>query len=78
MMTVSPAFAKAKNTELQILRSLSKLATIVAAITPTTTFHRAAGPRAIKIPEATPAAGQNTATPSTGPSNARLSRAAKK
>jgi hypothetical protein len=31
-----------------------------------------------KIPEATPPAGQNTATPSAGSSNARLSRAAKK
>src|SRR5215208_1860751 len=77
-MTASPAFATAENTEFQMLRSLSKLAAIVAATTPTTTVHRAAEPRAIKIPEATPAAGQNTATPSTGSSNARLSRACAK
>src|ERR1700733_4256711 len=77
-MTASPAFAAAEETELQMLRSPSKLAAIVAATTPTTTGHRAAEPRAINIPEATPAAGQNTATPSTGSSNARLSLAVKK
>src|ERR1700730_13685879 len=77
-MTASPAFATAEDTAIQTLRSPSKLAAIVAATTPTTTGHQAAEPRAIKIPEATPAAGQNTATPSTGSSNARLNRAATK
>src|SRR5258708_9356563 len=55
-MTASPAFATAEDTEFQMLRSPSKLAAIVAATTPTTTVHPAAEPRAIKIPEATPAA----------------------
>src|ERR1700756_300748 len=77
-MTASPAFATAEDTEFQILRSPSKLAAIVAATTPSTTAHRAAEQKAIKTPEATPAAGQNTATPSTGSSNRRLSRAVKK
>src|ERR1700692_2644659 len=77
-MTASPAFATPEDTEFQMLRSPSKLAAIVAATTPTTTGQRAAEPRAIKIPEDHPAAGQNTATPSTGSSNTRLSRAVKK
>ena len=67
-----------ENTELPMLRSPSKLAAIVAATTPTTTGHCAAGTRAIKIPEATPATGQNTATPLTGSSKVRLSRAVQK
>jgi hypothetical protein len=54
------------------------LATIVADITPTTTGHRAAEPTPIKMPDATPAAGQNTATPSAFTSKARLNRAARK
>ena len=49
---------------------------MVAAIVPTATGNRARGPRAIRTPAETPAAGQNTATPST--SRARLSRAARK
>ena len=49
--------------------------TMVAIIVPATTAHRARGPYAINAPAATPAAGQNTATPS-GVSSARLSLAA--
>ena len=49
-----------------------RLATMVATIVPATTAHRAHGPAAISAPAATPAAGQNTATPS-GVSSERLS-----
>jgi hypothetical protein len=48
-----------------------RLATMVAAIVPTATAHRPRGPKAMSAPAATPAAGQNTATPS-GVSRARL------
>jgi hypothetical protein len=51
---------------------------MVAAIAPITTGHRARGPSAISNPAATPAAGQNTATPSGFVSSARASRAARK
>jgi transposase len=57
-------------------RSPSRLATMVAAIVPATTAQRARGPKAIKVPAATPAAGQNTATPS-GVSRARPTFAAR-
>src|SRR5260370_8765748 len=76
-MTASPAFATAEDTEFQMLRSPSELAAIVAATTPTTTGHRAAEPKPIKIPEATPAPGQNTSTPSTGSTKTTLSRTVK-
>jgi hypothetical protein len=51
---------------------------MVAAITPTITGQRAAEPATIKTPEAMPAAGQNTATPSGFSRRARLSRAERK
>ena len=44
---------------------------MVATIVPATTPHRAVGPKAISVPAATPAAGQNTATPE-GVRSARL------
>ena len=44
---------------------------MVATIVPAATAHRAGGPSAISVPAATPAAGQNTATPS-GVSRERL------
>jgi hypothetical protein len=44
---------------------------MVATIVPAATAHRAEGPKAINVPAATPAAGQNTATPS-GVSRERL------
>jgi hypothetical protein len=49
---------------------------MVATIVPVATATRALGPSAINAPAATPAAGQNTATPS-GVSSARLSFAAR-
>jgi hypothetical protein len=51
---------------------------MVAPIAPTATGHRALGPSAIRVPAATPAAGQNTATPSGLVNSRRLSRAARK
>ena len=57
--------------ELKKFRSPSILATMVATIVPAATAHRAEGPKAINVPAATPAAGQNTATPS-GVSRERL------
>ena len=77
-MAASLALAAAKTMELQTLRSPSRFATKVAAITPMMTGHRAADPATIKTPEATPAAGQNTATPSGFSRRARLSRADRK
>src|SRR5262245_39331767 len=58
--------------ELQRFRSPRRLATMVATIVPIATPQRARGPKAISTPAATPAAGQNTATPS-GVSRERLS-----
>ena len=72
------ALAKAKTVVLARLRSPSRLAAKVAATTPMTTGHRAVGPSATRNPEATPAAGQNTAMPSVLSSKARLRRAARK
>ena len=77
-MVASPALAAAKKMELQMPRSPSRLAAMVAAITPATTGHRATEPNPINTPEAIPAAGQNTATPSASSSKARLSFAARK
>src|SRR5262249_49324690 len=77
-MAASLALATAKKRELQKLRSPSRLATMVAAITPKITRHRAEDCATIKVPEATPAAGQNTATPSGFSSRARLRRADRK
>ena len=77
-MTASPALQTAKMPALQRLRSPRRLAAIVAAIAPIITGHRAVGPTAMSTPEATPAAGQNTATPSGLVRSARLSRAARK
>jgi len=51
---------------------------MVAAMTPTTTGHLATDPTPINTPEATPAAGQNTATPSDFSNKAKLNRAARK
>src|SRR5580692_5117845 len=76
--TASPALQTAKTIALQIVRSPRRLATMVAAIAPAATGHRALGPSAIRTPAATPAAGQNTATPSGLVSNKRLNRAARK
>src|SRR3569833_2245140 len=73
-----PALATAKTVVLARLRSPSRLAAKVATITPMTTGHRTVEPNATRKPEATPAAGQNTATPSALPSKARLTRAARK
>ena len=56
----------------------SRLAAKLATTTPITTGHRTVGPNATRKPEATPAAGQNTATPSALSSKARLRRAARK
>src|SRR6476619_6752233 len=77
-MTGLPALATAKAVVLARLRSPSRLAAKVAATTPMTTGHRAVGPSATRNPEATPAAGQNTAMPSVLSSKARLRRAARK
>src|SRR5215470_16894335 len=76
--TASPALHRAKRTVLERFLSPRRFATIVAAIAPTATDNRARGPRAIRTPAATPAAGQKTATPSGLVSRARLSCAAKK
>src|SRR6266850_4086275 len=76
--TASPALHKPKRTALQRFRSPERFATMVAAIVPTTTGHRARDPRAISTPADTPAAGQKTATPSGLVSRARLSLAARK
>ena len=73
-----PALATAKTVVLARLRSPSRLAAKVAATTPMTTGHRTVGPNATRNPEATPAAGQNTAMPSVLSSKARLRRAARK
>src|SRR5262249_47008170 len=78
MRAPSPALATAKKREHQTLRSPSRLAEMVAAITPRMTGQRAAEPATIRAPDATPAAGQNTATPSGLERRARLSRAARK
>ncbi len=72
-MAASLALATAKTIELQTLRSPSRFARMVAAITPRMTGPRAAEPATINAPEATPAAGQNAATPSGFPMRARLS-----
>src|SRR5262245_58171674 len=72
------ALAKAKIEVLARFRSPSRLAAKVAATTPMTTGHHKAGPNATRTPVATPAAGQNTATPSALSSKARLRRAARK
>src|SRR5688500_4242551 len=77
-MTGLPALATAKAVVLARLRSPSRLAAKVAATTPMTTGHRTVGPNATRIPEATPAAGQNTATPSVLSIRTRLRRAARK
>src|SRR5882724_10139212 len=77
-MTGLLALATAKTVVLARLRSPSRLAAKVAATTPMTTGHRTVEPNATKIPVATPAAGQNTATPSVLSSKARLRRAARK
>src|SRR5215469_4616267 len=77
-VAASMALATAEKAELQMLRSPSRLAQMVAAITPTRTGHRAREPATIRAPEATPAAGQNTATPLGFSRSARLSRAARK
>src|SRR5215471_13561352 len=81
----SPALHRAKALEAQMVRSLVRLAMMVAALTPMTTDHRTtptghrtSRPRAIRMPEETPAAGQNTATPSGSVCRKRLRRAAKK
>ena len=55
-----------------------KGAMIVAVVTPMMIGHRATEPTPIRMPEANPAAGQKTATPSGCASSARLSRAARK
>src|SRR3982074_1203421 len=60
--------------ELTRFRSPRRLATTVATIVPATTAHRVRGPKAMSAPAATPAAGQNTATPS-GVSRERLNLA---
>src|SRR5436305_9320488 len=73
-----PAFATAKNAVLAKLRSPSRLAAKVAATTPMTTGHRTAEPNATRKPEATPAAGQNTATPSVLSTRERLRCATRK
>src|SRR5215831_4937668 len=78
MIKASPALQTAKTTELQKPLSPRRLALTVAANAPTTTGHRARGPSAISNPAETPAAGQNTATPSGFVSRARASRAARK
>src|SRR5262249_19054156 len=67
----SPALQTAKTTELKRFRSPIRLATMVATIVPAVTPQRAFRPKAINVPAATPAAGQNSATPS-GVSRARL------
>jgi hypothetical protein len=77
-MAASPALAIAKTMELQTLRSPSRFTKMVADITPRITGRRAAEPATIKVPEATPAAGQNAATPSGFSRRARLSRADRK
>jgi hypothetical protein len=51
---------------------------MVAIATPTATGSRALDPSAISVPEAMPAAGQKTATPSGFVSSAKLSCAARK
>src|SRR6267142_3090171 len=76
--TASPALHKANRTALHRFRSPKRFATMVAAIVPITTGHRAFDPRAIRTPADTPAAGQKTATPSGLASRERLSRAARK
>jgi hypothetical protein len=58
--------------------SSSKFAAIVASITPRATGNREVDPSAMIRPDATPAAGQKTATPLDGEIKARLRRAAKK
>jgi len=77
-MTASPALQTAKITALHRFRSPKTLAKIVAAATPATTGNLALAPRAMSTPDAMPAAGQKTATPSGSVSSARPSRAAKK
>ncbi len=72
-----PALHSANTLVLARFRSPNRLAAKVAATTPNATGHRAPGPSATNIPEAIPAAGQNTATPS-GVSSARLNCAARK
>src|SRR4051794_9569415 len=76
--SASPALHSANTSAVQALRSPSKLATMVAAIVPTMTGSRTFGPSAINTPDETPAAGQNTATPSGREMSARLRRAARK
>src|SRR5580698_197697 len=77
-MAASAALAMAKRMELQMLRSPSRFARTVAAITPRIRGHRALEPATMRTPEATPAAGQNTATPSGFSRRARLNRADRK
>ena len=78
MIMASPALHRANTIALPTFRSPNRLAVTVAATTPTATGNRAPGPSAINNPEAIPAAGQNTATPSGSVSSARLNRAARK
>src|SRR5215467_12713960 len=60
--TASPGLQKPLHSEVETLLSLRTLAARVPAITPMTTAISARRPDRIRIPAATPEAGQNTAT----------------
>jgi hypothetical protein len=78
MSKASAALHTAKTMDAGRLLSSSKFAAIVASITPRATGNRDMDPSAMIRPDATPAAGQKTATPLDGEIKARLRRAAKK
>src|SRR5262249_6065470 len=60
--TASPALQMPLKVEVQRLRSPMKLAAMVPTTTPSTSAGRTRGPNVMRIPAATPDAGQNTAT----------------
>src|SRR5262245_10082284 len=60
--TASPALQKPLKVEVQRLLSLTRLAAMVPTTTPSTSAGRTRRPNVIRIPAATPEAGQNTAT----------------
>src|SRR5262249_905162 len=60
--TASPALQKPLQVEVQRLRSFVRLAAMVPTTTPNTSAGRASRPNVMRIPAATPDAGQNTAT----------------
>src|SRR5262249_57579060 len=77
MSKASAALHTANTMDAERFLSASKFAASVASITPRATANRQLDPTAMIRPDATPAAGQKTATPLYGVVKARLRRAAK-